>query len=69
MCYILMREEVSVKMRDIKEDTKLCLEDLSQRFTKCCGSSNKEEEYEEQYYWHKVNDLNAHKTWNLNLLL
>lgn len=50
MCYILMREEVRVKMREIKEDTKLCLEDLSQRFTKCCGGSNKEEEYEEQYY-------------------
>lgn len=49
MCYILMREEVRVKMQEIKEDTKLCLEDLSQRFTKCCGGS-KDEDLEDQYY-------------------
>lgn len=50
MCYILMREEVRVKMQEIKEDTKLCLEDLSQRFTKCCGGGQKDDDYEDQYY-------------------
>ncbi|CAO1431063.1 unnamed protein product [Diamesa hyperborea] len=50
MCYILMREEVRVKMREIKEDTKLCLEDLSQRFQKCCGGGNKDDEFEDKYY-------------------
>lgn len=47
MCYILMREEVRVKMQEIKEDTKLCLEDMSQKFTKCCGGAKEEEE---EYY-------------------
>lgn len=46
MCYILMREEVRVKMKEIKEDTKLCLEDLSSKFTRCFGGSgNKEMQY------------------------
>lgn len=49
MCYILMREEVRVKMQEIKEDTKLCLDDMSLKFTKCCGGGSKDEEYEEGY--------------------
>lgn len=37
MCYNLMREEVRVKLQEIKEDTWLCLEDLKGRFTYCFG--------------------------------
>uniref|UniRef100_A0A336MTM9 CSON006651 protein n=1 Tax=Culicoides sonorensis TaxID=179676 RepID=A0A336MTM9_CULSO len=37
MCYNLMREEVRVKIQEIKEDTRLCLEDLKGRFTICFG--------------------------------
>uniref|UniRef100_A0A182N0E9 Potassium channel domain-containing protein n=1 Tax=Anopheles dirus TaxID=7168 RepID=A0A182N0E9_9DIPT len=44
MCYILMREEVRIKMQEIKEDTRLCLEDLSAKFAKCCGTKDS------QYY-------------------
>ncbi|XP_058824825.1 TWiK family of potassium channels protein 12 [Topomyia yanbarensis] len=45
MCYILMREEVRIKMQEIKEDTRLCLEDMSSKFAKCFGSSK-----DAQYY-------------------
>lgn len=37
MCYNLMREEVREKMAEMKEDMRLCLEDIQQRFTRCCG--------------------------------
>jgi potassium channel subfamily K, invertebrate len=45
MCYNLMREEVRVKMNEIKEDTRLCLEDLRLKFTKCFGGRGKGDEY------------------------
>ncbi|KFB37969.1 TWiK family of potassium channels protein 18 [Anopheles ziemanni] len=44
MCYILMREEVRIKLQEIKEDTRLCMEDLSAKFAKCCGTKDS------QYY-------------------
>jgi hypothetical protein len=50
MCYILMREEVREKIREIKEDAKLCMEDVSQKFAKCFGTSNRDEELEERFY-------------------
>lgn len=50
MCYILMREEVREKVREIKEDAKLCIEDVSQKFAKCFGTTNRDEELEERYY-------------------
>lgn len=50
MCYILMREEVREKIREIKEDAKLCMEDVSQKFAKCFGTTNRDEELEERYY-------------------
>ena len=50
MCYILMREEVREKIREIKEDAKLCMEDVSQKFQKCFGTGNRDEELEERYY-------------------
>ncbi|XP_013109237.1 TWiK family of potassium channels protein 18 [Stomoxys calcitrans] len=37
MCYNLMREEVRVKLKELKEDTKLCLDDTRTRFVGCCG--------------------------------
>ena len=50
MCYKLMREEVQEKYREIKEDTKLCIEDISQKFTKCFGGASREDELEEKYF-------------------
>lgn len=50
MCYILMREEVREKIREIKEDAKLCMEDVSQKFAKCFGTNNRDEELEERFY-------------------
>lgn len=50
MCYILMREEVREKFREIKEDAKLCLEDISQKFARCFGNANRDDEFEEKYY-------------------
>lgn len=38
MCYNLMREDVRVKMKEIKEDMALCMEDIRVRFSKCCGN-------------------------------
>ncbi|XP_073813978.1 potassium channel, subfamily K, member 16 [Musca autumnalis] len=38
MCYNLMREEVRVKLKELKEDTKLCLDDTRSRFVGCCGA-------------------------------
>lgn len=40
MCYNLMREDVRVKMKEMKEDMALCLEELRLRFAKCCGGGN-----------------------------
>lgn len=42
MCYNLMREEVRVKLKEMKEDTKLCLDDTRSRFVGCCGESQRE---------------------------
>lgn len=42
MCYNLMREEVRVKMNEIREDMRLCLEDVRMRFTGCCGGGGGE---------------------------
>ncbi|XP_023299176.2 TWiK family of potassium channels protein 18 [Lucilia cuprina] len=52
MCYNLMREEVRVKLKEMKEDTKLCLEDTRLRFMGCCNSSgnNQRDFYEDDYY-------------------
>ena len=37
MCYNLMREDVRVKINEMKEDMSLCMEDLRIRFSKCFG--------------------------------
>lgn len=37
MCYNLMREEVRVKVREVKEDLGQCLEDVRVRLMNCCG--------------------------------
>lgn len=50
MCYKLMREEVLEKIREIKEDAKLCMEDVSQKFTKFFGGTSRDDEFEERYY-------------------
>lgn len=50
MCYRLMREEVREKFREIKEDAKLCIEDISLKFAKFFGGANREDEFEEKYY-------------------
>lgn len=42
MCYNLMREDVRVKIKEMKEDMALCMEDLRLRFSKCCGGTNKD---------------------------
>lgn len=52
MCYNLMREEVRVKMSEIKEDLRLCMEDVRLRFTKCCGGGGgggRRKEYKNGY--------------------
>lgn len=50
MCYKLMREEVREKFKEIKEDAKLCLEDVTQKLTKCFGGVPRDDEFEEKYY-------------------
>lgn len=45
MCYNLMREDVRVKMKEMKEDMLLCLEDVRLRFSRCCG--NKDIEFDD----------------------
>lgn len=40
MCYNLMREDVKVKMKEMKEDLTLCLEDLRIRFARLCGNKD-----------------------------
>lgn len=37
MCFNLMREEVREKMAEMREDMRLCMEDIQKRFTRCCG--------------------------------
>lgn len=49
MCYNLMREEVRVKLKEMKEDTKLCLEDTRLRFMGCCGGSDNRDFYDDDY--------------------
>ncbi|KAH8359876.1 hypothetical protein KR093_009309 [Drosophila rubida] len=48
MCRNLMREEVRVKVKEMKEDTKLCVEDTRLRFVGCCGDPR--DLYENDYY-------------------
>lgn len=48
MCRNLMREEVRVKLKEMKEDTKLCVEDTRLRFVGCCGDPR--DIYENDYY-------------------
>lgn len=48
MCRNLMREEVRVKLNEMKEDTKLCVEDTRLRFVGCCGDPR--DQYENDYY-------------------
>ncbi|XP_067619129.1 potassium channel subfamily K member 1 [Eurosta solidaginis] len=48
MCYNLMREAVRMKIKEIREDTKLCLEDTRARFMGCCGGTR--DYYDDDYY-------------------
>lgn len=48
MCRNLMREEVRVKLREMREDAKLCMEDTRLRFVGCCGSPR--DGYDSDYY-------------------
>ncbi|XP_064552962.1 potassium channel subfamily K member 1 [Drosophila montana] len=48
MCRNLMREEVRVKLKEMKEDAKLCVEDTRLRFVGCCGDPR--DLYENDYY-------------------
>lgn len=50
MCYKLMREEVREKFREIKEDAKLCLEDVTTKFAKCFGGATRDDDFEEKFY-------------------
>lgn len=49
MCYNLMREEVKVKLQEIKEDTRLCMDDVKARCGSCMGRDEEEEEYYFEY--------------------
>lgn len=46
MCHELMREDIRDKIREVKEDMTLCLEDLRIRLAGCCGANGKN--FEEQ---------------------
>lgn len=50
MCYKLMREEVREKFREMKEDSKLCMEDITKKFAKCFGNADRNEDFEEKFY-------------------
>jgi hypothetical protein len=50
MCYKLMREEVREKFREMKEDSKLCMEDVTKKFAKCFGNAERSEDFEEKFY-------------------
>lgn len=41
MCYELMREDIRGKIKEVKEDVALCLEDMRLRLAACCGSNEK----------------------------
>lgn len=43
MCFNLMREEVREKMAEMREDMRLCMEDIQKRFTRCCGGAEEKE--------------------------
>lgn len=47
MCYNLMREEVRVKWMEMREDLKLCLEDVKKRFDRWFGDSS----YNDDFYY------------------
>lgn len=41
MCYELMREDIYGKIKEVKEDVTLCLEDMRLRIATCCGDHEK----------------------------
>lgn len=41
MCYELMREDIRDKIKEVKEDMTLCLEDMRLRLAACCGANDK----------------------------
>lgn len=41
MCYELMREDIRDKIKEVKEDMTLCLEDMRLRLAACCGANEK----------------------------
>lgn len=41
MCYELMREDIRDKIKEVKEDMALCLEDMRLRLAACCGANEK----------------------------
>lgn len=41
MCYELMREDIRDKIKEVKEDVTLCLEDMRLRLATCCGANEK----------------------------
>lgn len=43
MCYNLMREEVKVKVQELKEDMGQCLEDVRLRAIRCCGRRRRQQ--------------------------
>lgn len=40
MCYNLMKEDVKIKMQEMKEDMRLCLDDIRVKFARCCGDKS-----------------------------
>lgn len=51
MCYNLMREDVKVKMQEMKEDMRLCLDDVRSRFGICFG------EKDQRHHSHTHNNI------------
>lgn len=47
MCYNLLREEVRVKVAEVKEDMSQCLEDTRLRFSHCCNRCKSRSDLEE----------------------
>lgn len=45
MCYNLMREDVKVKARELKEDIKQCFDDVQTRIAKCFSMRKKPKKY------------------------
>ncbi|EDW84533.1 uncharacterized protein Dwil_GK18976 [Drosophila willistoni] len=50
MCRNLMREEVRVKLKEMKEDAKLCMDDTRLRFVGCCGAGPQDRYEKRRYY-------------------